>query len=65
MILETIEKENDIKNVPPEDWNLLAEEIREEYRSAKAKEQETVGKTEKTDFYVCDVFKYVNRKNIK
>lgn len=29
MILETIEKENDIKNVPPEDWNLLAEEIRE------------------------------------
>ncbi len=29
MILETIEKENDIKNVSPEDWNLLAEEIRE------------------------------------
>lgn len=29
MILETIEKENDIKNVAPEDWNLLAEEIRE------------------------------------
>lgn len=29
MILETIEKENDIKNVPPEDWNLLAEEIRD------------------------------------
>ena len=29
MILETIEKENDIKNVNPEDWNLLAEEIRE------------------------------------
>jgi len=29
MILETIEKENDIKSVPPEDWNLLAEEIRE------------------------------------
>lgn len=29
MILETIEKENDIKNVPPEEWNLLAEEIRE------------------------------------
>lgn len=29
MILETIEKENDIKNVKPEDWNLLAEEIRE------------------------------------
>lgn len=29
MILETIEKENDIKNVPPENWNLLAEEIRE------------------------------------
>ncbi len=29
MILETIEKENDIKNVPPEDWNLLADEIRE------------------------------------
>ena len=29
MILETIEKENDIKNVAPEDWDLLAEEIRE------------------------------------
>ncbi|MBO5146780.1 MAG: 1-deoxy-D-xylulose-5-phosphate synthase [Lachnospiraceae bacterium] len=29
MILETIEKENDIKNVAPENWNLLAEEIRE------------------------------------
>ncbi|MCM1184369.1 MAG: 1-deoxy-D-xylulose-5-phosphate synthase [Roseburia sp.] len=29
MILETIEKENDIKKVNPEDWNLLAEEIRE------------------------------------
>ena len=29
MILETIEKENDIKNVKPEDWNQLAEEIRE------------------------------------
>lgn len=29
MILETIEKENDIKNVAPEDWNLLAEEIRD------------------------------------
>lgn len=29
MILETIEKENDIKNVAPEDWNLLAEEIRQ------------------------------------
>ena len=28
MILETIEKENDIKNVAPENWNLLAEEIR-------------------------------------
>jgi len=28
MILETIEKENDIKNVAPEDWNQLAEEIR-------------------------------------
>jgi hypothetical protein len=23
MILETIEKENDIKNVAPEDWNQL------------------------------------------
>ncbi len=29
MILETIEKENDIKNVAPENWNQLAEEIRE------------------------------------
>ncbi len=29
MILETIEKENDIKKVPPEEWNLLAEEIRQ------------------------------------
>lgn len=29
MILETIEKENDIKNVEPEDLNTLAEEIRE------------------------------------
>lgn len=29
MILETIEKENDIKNVAPENWNLLAEEIRQ------------------------------------
>ena len=29
MILDTIEKENDIKNVAPEDWNLLAEEIRQ------------------------------------
>lgn len=29
MILETIEKENDIKKVAPEDWNLLAEEIRQ------------------------------------
>ena len=29
MILETIEKENDIKKVPPEDWNALAEEIRQ------------------------------------
>lgn len=29
MILETIEKANDIKNVAPEYWNLLAEEIRE------------------------------------
>jgi 1-deoxy-D-xylulose-5-phosphate synthase len=28
MILETIEKENDIKNVAPEDWDRLAEEIR-------------------------------------
>ena len=29
MILETIEKENDIKKVAPEDWNRLAEEIRQ------------------------------------
>lgn len=29
MILETIEKENDIKKVAPENWNLLAEEIRQ------------------------------------
>ena len=29
MILETIEKENDIKTVAPENWNLLAEEIRQ------------------------------------
>ena len=29
MILETIEKENDIKKIPPEDWNALAEEIRQ------------------------------------
>lgn len=29
MILEMIEKENDIKNIDPEDLNLLAEEIRE------------------------------------
>ncbi len=29
MILETIERENDIKKVAPEDWNLLAQEIRE------------------------------------
>ncbi|MBD5470640.1 MAG: 1-deoxy-D-xylulose-5-phosphate synthase [Lachnospiraceae bacterium] len=29
MILETIEKENDIKNVDPQDLNLLAEEIRD------------------------------------
>jgi len=29
MILEMIEKENDIKNVDPQDLNLLAEEIRE------------------------------------
>lgn len=29
MILETIEKENDIKNVAPENLNLLAQEIRE------------------------------------
>jgi len=29
MILETIEKENDIKKVAPEDWDLLAQEIRE------------------------------------
>lgn len=29
MILETIEKENDIKKVAPEKWNILAEEIRE------------------------------------
>ena len=29
MILETIKKENDIKNVMPEHWDLLAEEIRE------------------------------------
>ena len=29
MILETIEKENDIKKVSPENWNLLAEEIRQ------------------------------------
>ena len=27
MILETIEKENDIKKVAPENWNLLAEEF--------------------------------------
>ena len=29
MILEMIEKENDIKNIAAEDWNLLAEEIRD------------------------------------
>lgn len=29
MILETIEKENDIKKVAPEKWTLLADEIRE------------------------------------
>ena len=29
MILERIEKENDIKDVAPEDYDLLAEEIRE------------------------------------
>ena len=29
MTLETIEKENDIKKVAPENWNLLAEEIRQ------------------------------------
>lgn len=29
MILETIERENDIKKVAPEDWNRLAQEIRE------------------------------------
>jgi 1-deoxy-D-xylulose-5-phosphate synthase len=29
MILESIEKENDIKNVASEDWNKLAEEIRQ------------------------------------
>ena len=29
MILETREKENDIKKVAPENWNLLAEEIRQ------------------------------------
>lgn len=29
MILETIEKENDIKKVAPEKWNVLADEIRE------------------------------------
>ena len=29
MILETIEKQNDIKKVAPENWNLLAEEIRQ------------------------------------
>ena len=29
MILETIEKENDIKKVAPEKWNQLADEIRE------------------------------------
>lgn len=29
MILETIEKENDIKRVAPEDWDRLAEEIRQ------------------------------------
>ena len=29
MILETIERENDIKKVAPEDWNLLAQEIRD------------------------------------
>lgn len=29
MILEKIEKENDIKKIPPEDLNRLAEEIRE------------------------------------
>ena len=29
MILETIERENDIKNVDPQDLNLLAEEIRD------------------------------------
>lgn len=29
MILETIEKENDIKKVAPEKWNILADEIRE------------------------------------
>ena len=29
MILETIEKENDIKKVAPENWNLLVEEIRQ------------------------------------
>ena len=29
MILETIEKENDIKKIAPEDWNALAEEIRQ------------------------------------
>ena len=29
MILERIEKENDIKEIPPEELELLAEEIRE------------------------------------
>lgn len=29
MVLERIERENDIKKIDPNDWNLLAEEIRE------------------------------------
>ena len=29
MILETIEQENDIKKVAPEQWTVLAEEIRD------------------------------------
>ena len=29
MVLETIEQENDIKKVAPEQWTVLAEEIRD------------------------------------
>ena len=44
MVLEKIEKENDIKKVEPCDWNLLAQEIREFLIEKLRSEERRVGK---------------------